>query len=185
VENSSKIYLAKNVTEKAFLPNHMETYWTRPQVAQIVGISYDTLDYWVKSGLITPSVVVPHPSSTRGYFSLSNIVALAAIKALRDRGISLQQVKKIRSEFCHRIGLSFEQGLRGGVIVADGHDILTVLYTLDDAVQIMSLLKGGQMILPLDNIVTEVMERVERMFGEADARLPAISFLGKEVHNER
>ncbi len=143
----------------------MDGFWTGPQVAKIVGISYDTLDYWATNGLITPSLPASEPRK-RSYYSFADIVAVAALKALRDQGVSLQKLKKAQAELWRRIGISFEQGLRGGVIVADQRQVLAVLYTLEDAVQIMSLLKGGQMVLPLDNLVDEVRERAERMFGE-------------------
>jgi hypothetical protein len=127
-----------------------EKYLSGKQIANIVGISYDALNYWVKNGIVTPDIVILGTNKKqRVYYSFSNLVAIAAIKELRDRGISLQCVKKAQKEFCKRIGLSFEQGLSGGIIVADGNEILAVLFTFDEAVEIMSLLKGGQLILPL------------------------------------
>lgn len=142
----------------------MNSIFTGPQVAKIVGISYDKLDYWVKSGVVAPSIMVARPGKNLRYYTFSDIVVVAALNALRDRGISLQKVKKAKLEFCNRIGMSLEQGIRGGVIVADGKDVLAVLYSLDDAVQIMSLLKGGQMILPLDNIVSDIEDKLTQMF---------------------
>jgi DNA-binding transcriptional MerR regulator len=164
----------------------METYWSGQQVARIVGISYDVLDYWVKKGLITPdSHVSESQKRQKVSYSFSNIVAIAAIKALRDKGISLQRLKKAQTEFCQRIGLSFEQGLRGGIIVADGNEILVVLYTFDEAVEVMSLLKGGQLILPLDNIINNVSQKVETLFRESESySLPIRSTL-QEVKNGR
>ncbi len=149
-----------------------EKYWSGKQIASIVGVSYDTLDYWVKNEIITPDVVVVGTKKKhRVFYSFSNLVAVAAIKELRDRGISLQRIKKAQKEFCKRIGLSFDQGLSGGIIVADGNDILAVLYTFDEAVEIMSLLRGGQLILPLDTIIKQVSHRVELIYGDQDAIL--------------
>ncbi len=161
----------------------MASLWTGPQVAQIVGIPYDTLDYWVKSGLVVPSFPASGPRK-RSHYSFSDIVAISAIKALRKRGVSLQKLKRAQAELWHRIGISLEQGLRGGVIVADHHQVLAVLYSLDDAVQIMSLLKGGQMVLPLDNLVAEVRQRTEEIFGELGTVEP-VRFIKTGTGNER
>lgn len=161
----------------------MNSLLTGPQVAQIVGISYDTLDYWVKQGLVAPSVPATGPRK-RSYYSFPDIVSIAAVRTLRDQGVSLQKLKKVQAELWQRIGIGFEQGLRGGVIVADRRQVLAVLYTLDDAVQIMSLLKGGQMVLPLDDLVEEVRQRTERMFGEVGTPLQS-ALLETKVQNER
>ncbi|HLE26807.1 MAG TPA: helix-turn-helix domain-containing protein [Anaerolineales bacterium] len=161
----------------------MEKFWTGPQVARIVGIPYDTLDYWVKSGLVRPSMPAPVPRR-RSYYTFSDIVTIAALKALRRQGISLQKLKQARAELWKRIGISLEQGLQGGVIIADREQVLTVLYSLDEAVQIMSLLKGGQLVLPLSNVIEEVKMRVEGMFGEVYTVATVIPTEAR-VHNER
>ncbi len=142
----------------------MDNLWTGPQVARIVGISYDTLDYWVKQGLVKARVEATKPHY-RSYYSFSNIITVSAIKALRDSGVSLQKIRFASDEIWKKIGMKFEQGLRGGGIVADNDQLLAVFYTLDEAIQIMSLLKGGQMVLPLDNIVSEVEQRLGLAFG--------------------
>lgn len=161
-------------------------YWSGQQVSQIVGVSYDTIDYWVKNDLITPAIfLTENRKRQKAFYSLSNVIAIASIKALRDKGISLQRLKKAKTEFCNRIGLSFEQGLRGGIIVADNNEILAVLYTFDEAVQIMSLLKGGQLILPLDNIINEISEKVEKLFGGNEMVTLSFASLKPEVKNGR
>jgi DNA-binding transcriptional MerR regulator len=162
----------------------MNSLWTGPKVARIVGVSYDTLDYWVKSGLITPNMIILNKSKSRWYYSYADIIIVAALKALRDRGISLQKLKRAKTELCQRIGMSLEQGIDGGVIVADGRDVLAVLYTLNDAIQIMSLLKGGQMILPLDNIVADIEYKLMQMFDE-EAISVDDNLIGEEARHER
>ena len=150
-----------------FANKQMNNLWTGPQVAQIVGITYDTLDYWLKSGLVKASIQ-GSKSRERSYYSFSDIVAIATIKTLRDSGFSLQKLKKASEELWQKIGIRFEQGLRGGVVVADRNQLLAVLYTFGEAVQIMSLLQGGQLVLPLDNIVSEIQQQVNLMSGGID-----------------
>lgn len=164
----------------------MDSYWSGQQVSQIVGVSYDTIDYWVKNDLITPAMLMTETRKRqKAFYSFSNIIAIATIKALRDKGISLQRLKKAKTEFTKRIGLSFEQGLRGGIIVADNNEILAVLYTFDEAVQIMSLLKGGQLILPLDNIINDISEKVDNLFGGKEISTLSFAPTPQEVENGR
>lgn len=163
----------------------MDSFYTGPQAAGVAGISYDTLDYWVKCGLISPSFSLSLSRKCRSYYSFSDIVIVATLKALRDRGISLQKIKKAKTELWKRIGMSLEQGIRGGVIVADGKDVLAVLYTLDDAIQILSLLRGGQMFLPLDNIVVEIENKLMQMYPEETVRVPMAILNGKVANHER
>ncbi len=154
--------------------------WTGPQAAKIAGISYDTLDYWVKQGLVKASIQASKPHH-RSYYTFSDIVTVSAIKTLRDGGISFQKIRLASDDLWEKIGIKFEQGLRGGIIVADHDQILAVFYTLDEAVQIMSLLKGGQMLLPLDNIVAEVEQRASQAFGGTILEARS-EFLEKKIH---
>jgi DNA-binding transcriptional MerR regulator len=155
----------------------MDHIWTGPQAAQIASISYDTLDYWCKQGLVKASLQADKPHH-RSFYTFSDIVTISAIKALRDNGISLQKIKLASDELWKRIGIKFEQGLQGGVIVVDHNQLLAVFYTIDEAVQIMSLLKGGQMLLPLDNIVADIERRLNLLFGELD-RIAEINYAGR------
>jgi DNA-binding transcriptional MerR regulator len=168
--------MAKSKTKRPLLPKNqlVDTHWSGPQVAKILGIPYDTLHYWVKLGLVTPNI----PAIQRRHkslYSFVDLVAISALKALREQGLSLRKLKRAKAELWDRVGMSFEQGLHGGVIVADGQELFAVLYSFDEAVQIMSLLKGGQMVLPLDQLVAEVQERSEQMFGARELQeLPEV-----------
>lgn len=156
----------------------MKNQWTGPQIADIVGITYDTLDYWVRQcRLVTPYFPAMRPGY-RNYYSSADLFAIAAIKALRDQGVPLQKLRKAKTELWKQIGMSLEQGLRGGVIVSDGQDLFAVLFTFEDAIQIMSLLKGGQLLLPLDNLVEEIEEKIAKLF---DSESPSSQMVLQEV----
>jgi DNA-binding transcriptional MerR regulator len=86
-------------------------HWTGPQAAQIAGVTYDTLNYWVKHGLLSPSTPASSPRHW-SYYSLSNIVTITAIKTLRAQGVSLQTLRKAGTELGLRIDISLEQGPR-------------------------------------------------------------------------
>src|SRR5687768_4513086 len=65
-----------------------------PEVCKVVGISYRQLDYWARTGLVTPSVRDAGGSGTQRVYSFRDLVELRVIKKLLDTGVSLQNIRK-------------------------------------------------------------------------------------------
>ena len=65
-----------------------------PDVCRLVGISYRQLDYWARTGLVTPSVRDAGGSGTQRLYSFQDLVELKVIRKLLDTGISLQRIRK-------------------------------------------------------------------------------------------
>ena len=65
-----------------------------PDVCRLVGISYRQLDYWARTGLVTPSVRNAGGSGTQRLYSFQDLVELKVIRKLLDTGISLQRIRK-------------------------------------------------------------------------------------------
>lgn len=65
-----------------------------PNVCRIVGISYRQLDYWARTGLVTPSVEPAHGSGTQRLYSFSDLVELRVIKQLLHAGVNLSKVRR-------------------------------------------------------------------------------------------
>ena len=63
-------------------------------IRAVPGLAYQTLSYWVRSGVVTPSVAQGKGKGTRRLFALPEVVALRAIVELRAAGISLQGLRK-------------------------------------------------------------------------------------------
>jgi DNA-binding transcriptional MerR regulator len=64
-----------------------------PEVTKLVGISYRQLDYWARTGLVSPSVREAGGSGTQRVYSFQDLVVLKAIKELLDTGVSLQKIR--------------------------------------------------------------------------------------------
>jgi DNA-binding transcriptional MerR regulator len=64
-----------------------------PTACFAAGITYRQLDYWVKTGLIEPSVRAAPGSGMLGLYSFRDILVLKMVKRLLDTGISLQQIR--------------------------------------------------------------------------------------------
>jgi DNA-binding transcriptional MerR regulator len=61
--------------------------------AAAVGITYRQLDYWDRTGLVSPSVRGAQGSGTQRLYSFRDILVLKLVKSLLDTGISLQQIR--------------------------------------------------------------------------------------------
>jgi DNA-binding transcriptional MerR regulator len=65
-----------------------------PTVCKLVGISYRQLDYWARTGLVTPSVRAADGSGSQRLYGFTDLVELRIIKRLLDAGVSLQRIRE-------------------------------------------------------------------------------------------
>lgn len=124
-----------------------------PTVCKIVGITYRQLDYWARTGLVTPSVRSASGSGTQRLYSFDDVVQLRVVKRLLDTGVSLQRVRTAVEELTAR-----GQSLADVTLVADG----TSVYAVDDSQQVIDLLQRGQGVfaIALGPVVDELKGEV-------------------------
>jgi DNA-binding transcriptional MerR regulator len=65
-----------------------------PQACKIVDITYRQLDYWTRTGLVSPTVQPAKGSGTQRLYSFNDLLQLKVIKGLTDAGASLQKVRQ-------------------------------------------------------------------------------------------
>jgi DNA-binding transcriptional MerR regulator len=100
------------------------------------GISYRQLDYWARTGLVTPSIRDASGSGTQRLYSFRDLVVLKVVKSLLDAGVSLQNIRKaIDTLRAHGV-----EDLAGLTLISDG----TTVYECRSAEEVVDLLKGGQ-----------------------------------------
>ena len=75
-------------------PAPAEPGYRGPIVCKLVGISYRQLDYWARTGLVTPSVRAADGSGSQRLYSFTDLVELRIIKRLLDAGVSLQRIRE-------------------------------------------------------------------------------------------
>jgi DNA-binding transcriptional MerR regulator len=75
-------------------PAASEPGFRGPIVYKLVGITYRQLDYWARTGLVTPSVRAADGSGTQRLYSFTDVVELRIIKRLLDAGVSLRQIRE-------------------------------------------------------------------------------------------
>ncbi len=68
----------------------MQTLFTSREVVKLTGITLRQLQWWDEQG-----IVVPDRAGHRRLYSLADLSEVAVICELRDRGFSLQRVRKV------------------------------------------------------------------------------------------
>ncbi len=107
-----------------------------PEVAKVVGISYRQLDYWARTGLVTPSIRDAGGSGTQRLYSFQDILVLRLIKNLLDAGVNLQKIRKAVDYLRGNLG----KAPHGMTLMSDGRKI----YAAESPGEVMDLLQRGQ-----------------------------------------
>jgi len=120
-----------------------------PDACDVVGISYRQIDYWAKTGLVTPSVQPAMGSGTQRLYSLGDLIELKLIKKLLDAGVSLQRV---RGAVTYLRGLGSD--LSGITLVSDG----TSIFACHTDGQVIDVLRRGEGVfaIALDPIIASL-----------------------------
>jgi DNA-binding transcriptional MerR regulator len=106
-----------------------------PEAKRIAGITYRQLDYWTRTGLVTPSVKDAHGSGSQRLYSFQDLATLRVIKSLLDTGVSLQRVR-VAVEYLQ----TMERRPHGVTLMSDGAGI----YEAHSPEAVVDLLKKGQ-----------------------------------------
>ena len=123
-----------------------------PQACKIVGITYRQLDYWTRTGLVTPSVQDARGSGTQRLYGFNDLLQLKVVKGLTDAGASLQRVRQA----IDYVRNNLEGDWSSVTIVTDGSGV----YALTDDSQIVDVLRRGQGVLGAVVSVGKVKEEL-------------------------
>lgn len=113
-----------------------ETGYRGPAVCRAVGITYRQLDYWDRTGLVTPNIRGAKGSGSQRLYSFRDVLVLKAVKRLLDTGVSLQQIR-LAVEQLESYGVD---DLAGVTLMSDGASVY--LCTSND--EVIDLINGGQ-----------------------------------------
>src|SRR3989442_9302242 len=136
-----------------------------PDVCKLVGISYRQLDYWARTGLVTPSIREAGGSGTQRLYSFRDLVQLRVIKKLLDTGVSLQKVR--RAVFYMRDHMGTQPASM--TLASDGNRI----YACQSEDEIIDLAKRGQGVVAIaldkgsEELTTSVRKRERRATARA------------------
>lgn len=123
------------------MPGEQSTpYLETPEVVRLCGLPYSTLDYWVRTGLVAPSVRGGSGRRRTRQWSVLDVVCVRALKELRDAGASVRVLK--RAQILLRDG--WTASLRDRMLYWDGGDLIR----LDEWENLVSLFVApGQSVL--------------------------------------
>ena len=95
--------------------------FSTPTISKLSGIPTATLNHWVVTKLITPSVRGPAGKRATRYWNITDLIQVKAIRALRNAGCPLQKLRKLRG-LLDRCNDDFSNQK----LIWDGHDILVI-----------------------------------------------------------
>lgn len=119
-----------------FAPVPNDVGYRGPVACSAAAITYRQLDYWARTGLVTPSVRGAKGSGSQRLYSFRDILLLKVIKRLIDAGISLQQIRKAIDHLRAR-GV---EDLTSVTLMSDG----TSVFECNSNDEVIDLLSGGQ-----------------------------------------
>ena len=124
-----------------------------------MGITYRQLDYWARTGLVTPSVQPAQGSGSQRLYSFEDLVDLKLINKLLEAGVSLQRVREAIG-YLHSLG----SDLKGITIASDG----STVYACKSAEEVYDVLRRGQGVFGI--AIDPVMEELEGSVSELKLR---------------
>jgi len=143
-----------------------------------VSISYRQLDYWARTGLVTPSVRDASGSGTQRLYSFRDMVVLKVVKRLLDAGVSLQNIRKAIDTLRSR-GVD---DLAQITLISDG----TTVYECRSPEEVVDLLQGGQGVfgIAIGGAFKEIKGSLEHLPAERAAGEPVVEPMDDEAGGE-
>ena len=132
-----------------------------PVACSAAGITYRQLDYWARTGLVSPSVRSAAGSGTQRLYSFRDILILRIVKRLIDTGVSLPNIRAAVDHLADRSG----EDLASLTIMSDGASI----YECRSADEVVDLVRGGQGVfgIAVGSVWREVEGTLANLPGEA------------------
>lgn len=115
-----------------------ENGYSGTRAADVVGITYRQLDYWARTGLISPSIAAAAGSGSRRLYSYRDLLELRVVKSMLDAGIKLEAV---RTAFDY-LRTQAEVDIASAHLVISGKDVL-----LCDGDDLIDVMRRGQGVL--------------------------------------
>ena len=135
-----------------------------PTACSAAGITYRQLDYWARTGLVTPSVRAADGSGTQRLYSFTDVVELRIIKRLLDAGVSLRQIRDAISYLRKESG---GKPLSDITLMSDGNRI----YACHSNEEVVDVLSNGQAVfgIAVGRVWADTEGDLEHLPGEAPA----------------
>jgi DNA-binding transcriptional MerR regulator len=120
-------------------------------VCRLTGVTYRQLDYWARTGLVTPSITAAQGSGSKRKYSYSDVLEVKVIKSLLNSGVALARARQAVECLRNSLGADLASS---SLVMSDAGSVLA-----HDDGDLVDLLRGGQgvfNIVPLANVVAEL-----------------------------
>jgi DNA-binding transcriptional MerR regulator len=128
-----------------------------------VGITYRQLDYWARTGLVSPTLGGVQGSGSQRLYGFADLLVLKVVKRLLDVGVSLQSVRVAVGHLrAHGVA-----DLAGVTLFSDGINI----YQCRSPGEITDLLAGGQAVfgVALGAAMRELSDTIRGFSAESES----------------
>ncbi len=159
-----------------FIP---EIGYRGPIAAGVVGITYRQLDYWARTGLVSPTVRPATGSGTARLYGFRDILELKIVKRLLDTGVSLQQIRTAVEHLRHRGTTDLTQV----TLMSDG----ATVYECTSPDEVIDLLMGGQGVfgIAVGRVWQEIEGSLAQLPGERSSADIELEFANDELSARR
>lgn len=141
----------------------MESRFTSREVIALTGITARQLQWWDERGIVVPS----HTGHKRLY-TLDDLAEIAVLCELRQRGFSLQRVRKVMRFLQRELGKRLVETVSDGAeyhLLTDGR----TLYLEDSAHAVINILKNSRQPI-LSVCLTDTVHRLRARIGKKQAQ---------------
>lgn len=150
-----------------------------PTACAAAGITYRQLDYWARTGLVTPSIRDATGSGSQRLYSFRDILVLKVVKRLLDTGVSLHQIRQAITHLREH-GV---QSLSGITLMSDGASV----YECTSADEVVDLIQGGQGVfgIAVGRVWREIEATLIELPGERPGEEAEVDHPGDQLARRR
>jgi len=121
-----------------------------PMVCRLTGVTYRQLDYWARTGLVTPSITPAMGSGSKRKYAYLDVLEVKVIKSLLTSGVSLARARQAVECLRNSLGADLSSS---SLVMSDTGSVLA--HSDGDLVD---LLRGGQGVFNIFNLAGVVAE---------------------------
>lgn len=120
--------------------------YSTEEVAKLSGFTVRQIGYWVKQGIITPSIQQAHGSGTHRRYSFDDLLQLRFVRQLMNHGWSMQKIREAITRLRDIMGEP--NSLQKAVLIDGSHTILAICKVKGGERVILDALDpGGQQVM--------------------------------------
>ena len=128
----------------------LSTSFSGPTVCRLTGVTYRQLDYWARTGLVTPSITPAMGSGSKRKYAYLDVLEVKVIKSLLTSGVSLARARQAVECLRNSLGADLASS---SLVMSDAGSVLA--HSDGDLVD---LLRGGQGVFNIFNLAGVVAE---------------------------